>query len=130
MYNKFTQHYSSKARTKSRARELRKNMTPAEIRFWHYVKNKQMHGLKFRRQHPLGNFIADFYCHELKLVVEIDGGIHELSKIQERDKEREDKIKELGLSVLRFSNFEVYYNPDFVELTIKEFMDLKRGENL
>ena len=73
------------------------------------------------------NFIADFYCHELKLVIEIDGSIHELKHVKEYDMEREAKIKELGLTVIRFSNSDVYYNPAFVELTIKEFIDLKRG---
>ena len=84
-----------------------------------------MFGFKFRRQHPLSKFIADFYCHELKLVVEIDGTVHDLKRVQEYDSERESKIKELGLSVLRFSNSDVFHNPDFIELEIKKFIDMK-----
>lgn len=127
MNRKFPMHHKTLPSTIYRAKSLRRTQTPAENRFWYYVRNRKMLGLKFRRQHPLGNFIADFYCHELKLVVEIDGSIHELDHIKEYDKERETQIKKLGLSVLRFSNTDVFYNPDFVELTIKKFMDTKRG---
>ncbi len=89
-----------------------------------------MLGLKFRRQHPLGRFIADFYCHELRLVVEIDGCIHDLKQIIEYDREREVQIKKLGLKVLRFSNSDVFHNPHLIELAIKEFMDSKSGVSL
>jgi hypothetical protein len=60
----------------SRAGELRKKMTPAEIALWKHLKNKQLSGLRFRRQHPIDIFIVDFYCHYLKLVIELDRGIH------------------------------------------------------
>jgi very-short-patch-repair endonuclease len=60
----------------SRAIELMKKLTPAEIVLWKYLKNKQLLGLRFRRQHPIVMFIVDFYCHYLKFVIELDGGIH------------------------------------------------------
>lgn len=58
-----------------KARKLRETMTPAEQILWKYLKKRQLKGCKFRRQHPLSEFIADFYCHSLKLVIEVDGGI-------------------------------------------------------
>ena len=65
-------------------------------------------GFKFRRQHPLKYFIADFYCHEAKLVVELDGNIHELENIKEYDQHREVIISELGITILRFTNDEIF----------------------
>jgi very-short-patch-repair endonuclease len=90
-----------------RARELRKNMTNAETLFWNEVSNKRFLGFKFRRQHPIGKFIADFYCHELKLVIEIDGDIHEFDESKEYDKGRIYELEEFGLQVLRFQNEEI-----------------------
>jgi very-short-patch-repair endonuclease len=62
---------------KARARELRKVMTPAEKMLWQQLRGRGLNGLKFRRQHPLGNLIVDFYCAEHRLVIEVDGGIHD-----------------------------------------------------
>ncbi|MFD2203176.1 endonuclease domain-containing protein [Shivajiella indica] len=90
-----------------RARELRKKMTHSESLFWNEVSNKNFLGFKFRRQHPIGNFIVDFYCHELKLVIEIDGDIHESNDSKEYDEGRTYELEELGLQVLRFQNEEV-----------------------
>ncbi len=121
----YTQNYLAKPRIKGIAKSLRRPLTPAENRFWYYVRNRRMLGLKFRRQHPLGRFIADFYCHELKLVVEIDGTIHDLKHIQEYDLERETQIKNLGLTVLRFSNDDVFRNGDFIEREIRSFSETR-----
>ncbi|RPA68429.1 endonuclease domain-containing protein [Cyclobacteriaceae bacterium YHN15] len=90
-----------------RARELRKKMTLGESLFWNEVLNKKFLGFKFRRQHPIGKFIADFYCHELKLVIEIDGDIHEFHDSKEYDQGRTYELEEFGLQVLRFQNEEV-----------------------
>ena len=84
------------------ARRLRRNMTPAEKRLWSALKNKQLAGLRFRRQHPVGNYILDFYCPSCKLVVEVDGEIH--SDRLEYDDARTCKLAEYGYTVLRFSN--------------------------
>lgn len=94
-------------------RELRKNSTYAETIFWEAVRNRKFMGKKFNRQYhifyDLGGkesfYIADFYCHELKLVIEIDGGYHEKKK--EYDKLRSEDIDNLGLTVLRFTNNEI-----------------------
>ena len=93
-----------------RARELRKNATPAEQELWEHIRRKKLGGHKFLRQYPIvyqvdtkpRYFIADFYCAEAKLVIELDGKIHEHQK--EEDKWREDIIRDRGLKVLRFKN--------------------------
>ena len=88
-----------------RAKELRQKMTPAEKILWERLRNRQLGGLKFRRQHPLGPFITDFYCAEKRLVVEIDGDIHDLQ--QEQDEQRTRQFEEFGYQVIRFRNEEV-----------------------
>jgi very-short-patch-repair endonuclease len=120
-------HYGAPQGIKTRAKALRQPQTPAECRFWQYVRNRRMCGYKFRRQHPVGNFIVDFYCHRLRLIVEIDGNIHSVSSVQNHDPERENKLKEMGLSILRFSNQDVFHNPVFIELTIIEFIETRKS---
>ena len=88
------------------AKELRKNMTNAEKTLWNYLKVKP-NGYKFRRQHPLGIYIADFYCHKLKLVIELDGTIHDNEEVKMNDEVRQKLIQEDGLTVMRFKNEEV-----------------------
>lgn len=80
-----------------------------------------MNGLKFRRQHPLSCFIVDFYCHELKLVVEVDGNIHEEESVKKRDKLREASIRKLGINIIRFTNEDVYFRSDWIVKAILEF---------
>jgi very-short-patch-repair endonuclease len=88
-----------------RAKELRCQMTPAESRLWEALRGMQLEGLRFRRQHPVGRFILDFYCPAPKLVVEVDGGIHADSK--ERDDERTAYLNAYGYQVLRIRNEEI-----------------------
>ena len=87
------------------ARKLRNNLTPAEALLWSALRSKQLSGLRFRCQHPVGNFILDFYCPSLKLAIEVDGGIHATQIDYDRD--RTAKLSEYGYKVLRFSNEEV-----------------------
>jgi very-short-patch-repair endonuclease len=96
------------ANIQQRAKELRQEMTPAEKILWQLLRNRRLSGLKFRRQHPLGPFITDFYCAEYRLVVEIDGDIHDLQKDQ--DKQRTCQFEEFGYHVIRFKNEEVESN--------------------
>jgi very-short-patch-repair endonuclease len=88
------------------AKDLRRNMTDAEIVLWGYLK-AGVKGLKFRRQHPLGIYVADFYCHKLKLIIELDGRIHDIEEVKVRDKKREDDLMEWGYKIKRFRNEEV-----------------------
>ena len=91
-------------------KELRKKQTPAEEFFRELVRNNTL-WLKFRRQHPFGRYIVDFYCHELKLVIEIDWSIHDIEENKRRDKQREEDLKKEWLDILRFTNDELFDNP-------------------
>jgi very-short-patch-repair endonuclease len=86
---------------------LRKNLTEAEQILWSHLRDRQMEGVKFRRQHPMKGYVADFYAHEIKLAIEVDGGYHN-EKVQKLyDNDREDVLAENGVIVLRFTNEEV-----------------------
>jgi imidazole glycerol-phosphate synthase subunit HisF len=89
-----------------RAEELRKNPTAAKNLLWQYLKANQT-GVRFKRQHPIWMYIADFYCHELKLVIEIDGSVHDLKEVKDRDVIREEDIRLFGIKVIRFSNNDI-----------------------
>jgi len=102
----------------ARARTLRHNMTEAERRLWQILRSHQMTGYKFRRQVPIGRYIADFVCHEARLIVEIDGGQHDRSSPQEA--ERSGFLEKEGYRILRFWNNEVLANPDGVHQTIAD----------
>ncbi|MGC4103608.1 endonuclease domain-containing protein [Ferruginibacter sp.] len=85
---------------------LRKNMTHEEKIVWAHLSNNQLE-CKFRRQHPIWMYIADFYCHELKLVVEIDGSVHNRDDVKTNDIIRENDLVDFGIKVIRFTNYEV-----------------------
>ena|SRR5690554_1903588 len=89
------------------ARILRKNMTTAEAKLWDNLKGNKLRGLKFRPQHPILIFIVDFYCHQLKLVIEVDGGYHEKEEQKALDIERSDLLKELEIHIIRYTNSEI-----------------------
>ncbi len=93
---------------------LRKEMTPAEAVLWEKIRNKKLDSYKFRRQHPIGIFIADFFCYEAMLVIELDGSIHHEVSQGERDIERTRIINRHGIKVIRFSNEQVLNNLEFV----------------
>jgi cyclase len=100
------------------AQILRNNMTPAEMVLWGRLRGGQL-GAKFRRQHPLGIYIADFYCHQHKLAIELDGSIHNLSEIIANDIERQFNLENDGIKVLRFKNEEIFNQLEKVLNTIK-----------
>jgi very-short-patch-repair endonuclease len=89
------------AASTTHAREMRKNLTPAEVRLWQALRGKAVDGLKFRRQHPIGPFILDFYCVSARLAVEVDGSIHTLGDNPARDGRRENWLNRHGVTVLR-----------------------------
>lgn len=91
---------------KIKRQELRNNATVPERMLWSKLKNKQL-GVKFRRQYGIGNYIADFCCPDKKLVIEVDGSVHQMTEQIFYDKEREKSIEELGFKILRFNNTEV-----------------------
>jgi very-short-patch-repair endonuclease len=100
------------------AEVLRKNMTLAEKSIWERVSKNQL-GLKIRRQHPIWKYIADFYCHKLKLVMEIDGDIHLRPENKVYDINREITLQEFGIEIIRFTNDQVLKEPDIVIQEIK-----------
>ena len=109
--------YGADAMTLRAAGMLRRNMTKAELILWKKLKDKSIFKSKFRRQHPIDIFIVDFYCHEYKLVIEIDGEVHNNENI-EYDLGRTAELNKFGIKVLRFTNEEVIYNLDEVTFRI------------
>ncbi len=98
------------------AKKLRNNVTPTEMILWGMLKEK-FPQYKFRRQHPISIYIADFYCHSLKLIIELDGSIHDLADVKINDEIRQKNLEELGITVIRFSNKDVLKN---IEKTLQE----------
>ena len=94
------------------ARELRSNMTDAERHLWYHLRGHRLHGLKFKRQKPIGRYIVDFVCIEHRLVIELDGGQH--LEQPERDFERDEWLVAQGFRVLRFWNHDVLGETDTV----------------
>ncbi len=99
--------YNAKPHIFEKAKALRNNMTNSELILWEKLKGKQILGLRFRPQHPIDIFIADFYCHPIKLVIEVDGGIHKSREQKEYDIGREAELENWGLKVIRFTNEEI-----------------------
>ncbi len=95
------------------AKQLRKEMTDAEKILWVHLKSG-ISNFKFRRQHPIGLYVADFFCHKLKLIIEVDGSIHDLEEMKIRDEEREKSLKESGYKIIRFRNEQVYNEMEFI----------------
>ena len=87
-----------------RAREMRQRPTPAEDFAWELFRDRRFLGLKFRRQHQIGNYIVDLYCHEQRLVVELDGPVHDSEERRTTDRNRDAYLESLGLTVVRIKN--------------------------
>jgi very-short-patch-repair endonuclease len=101
-------------------RELRKSMTPAEQLLWECLRDRRLAGLKFRRQHAIGRYIVDFYCHEHRLIIELEGSVHDRPEQAEHDKVRKRELEAQGFRVLTFRNEEVLNDPEGVLQRILE----------
>jgi very-short-patch-repair endonuclease len=101
------------------SRELRNNSTYGEVLLWKKLRAKQL-GYTFNRQKPLGNYIADFYCRPLDLVIEIDGVYHSLEKIKLKDLQKEEALKAMNLEIIRFTEKQVRYEINNVVRCITE----------
>jgi very-short-patch-repair endonuclease len=112
------------AKTKLLAREMRGEPTAAENHLWRRIRKHQLLGFKFRRQHTIDRFIVDFYCAEARLIIEVDGIIHDNQ--QEADQLRTEFLESLGLHVLRFTNGEVLQQTDGVVERIAEILQSSR----
>lgn len=99
--------YNAKPDIFEKAKLIRKRMTPSEQQLWEHLKGKKNLGLRFRPQHPIDIFIVDFYCHPLKLVIEVDGEIHKSEEHKEYDIGRTGELNNWGIEVIRFTNDEV-----------------------
>ena len=108
---------------KELARKLRNKSTKSEIKLWQFLKSKKMMGYDFHRQKPIGNFILDFFCNKLKLAIELDGYTHTFEEIAEKDALRQERLKELGITVLRFCDEDVMKNTDGVLQVIRCFIE-------
>ena len=107
---------------KEKRTTLRNNLTPAEAALWSALKNKQLKGRKFIRQHSIEKYIADFYCPSENLIVELDGQVHFNDVAAENDAIRENRLKELGFTIVRFENKLVFqYLPEVLEEIASHF---------
>ena len=105
---------------------LRKNLTSAEASLWNLLKTRQISGHNFRRQHSIGNFIVDFCCPKQMLIIELDGNIHGEKQQILKDELRDNYLKDLGFTVLRFENKLVFQDPEFVINEIKKCLSKKQ----
>ncbi|MCQ4288707.1 endonuclease domain-containing protein [Pseudomonas stutzeri] len=107
------------------AKRLRSQLTDCERLLWRQLRNRQLGGMKFRRQHPSPPYVLDFYCAERMLVVELDGGQHYEEIGLEKDRLRTDYLERQGLEVLRFSNLDVLQNLDGVLTEILRWVEAR-----
>ena len=103
-----------------RAKSLRENTTKHEGLLWQELGSNKMLGLRFKRQHPISTYIVDFYCHKLKLVIEIDGPNHNEKEQKEYDQNRTQVLSEFGITVMRFTNEEVEFKLSEATKRIKD----------
>lgn len=108
------ERYTNDPLNKEVRRNLRQQTTPSEKKLWSIVRSRRLGGFKFRRQHGIGPFVVDFFCSEVKLVVELDGNVHDNPARAAYDRERQEYLEALGLSVVRFRNEEVLREPNRV----------------
>ncbi len=113
-------HNNAKGSTYENAKFLREFKTKAEDKLWKNLRSRKLNNLKFKRQHPFGEFVLDFYCHEIQLCIEVDGDIHNEKDIIEKDNQRTMALNENGIKVIRFKNEEVIRDIDTVLKKIAE----------
>ena len=107
---------------KAHARSMRKKPTPAEKVLWLELRHKQVRGYRFRRQHPIDRFVVDFYCREARLVIEVDGSIHDSPEAIDYDEARQRFLEDRGLHLLRFSNEQVIRETARVFEVIEDYL--------
>lgn len=124
MKNSFNQnlHLGASGKLYQFAKELRGKQTLAEDILWEYLRGRRLDGLKFRRQHPILKYVADFYCHEKKLVIELDGSVHETEVNKDYDQARTNCLADLNVTVIRFRNDEVIHRLEFVISEIRRII--------
>jgi very-short-patch-repair endonuclease len=127
MDSKHNNHFYNK-KLQPFANQLRNEGTKAEACLWKYVlRASKLKGYPFRRQRPVLNYIADFMCKELMLIIEVDGSIHELEEIMKNDEIRQKALEESSFTVLRFTNEEVLTNIQWVHSYLENWIEKKTG---
>jgi very-short-patch-repair endonuclease len=116
--------YPYNPKLKELARELRKNLTLGEVILWQKIRRRQL-GYQFHRQIPISEFIVDFYCHELHLAIEVDGGSHDHPEVAVNDLQRQNEIEDFGIRFLRFEEKEIRRDIDAVVELIEHWIELK-----
>ncbi len=107
------------------SRQLRKEQTKAEKLLWEKIRNRKLKGYKFRRQHPVKNtYVVDFYCAQKKCVIEVDGGIHNLREVKDKDRQKEEFLLKQNFKIMRINNEEIYSDIDLVLKKIVDFIEL------
>jgi very-short-patch-repair endonuclease len=114
---------------KHRSQNLRNNSTLGEILLWQHIKSRKMKGYQFMRQKPIDNYIVDFYCSKLQLVIEIDGETHLYDGAIEKDEMRQTKLESLGLYFLRFDDLEVKQDIEVVISKIEKWIEEFEAKN-
>ena len=104
-------------------RELREKQTRAEEYLWRVLRDRRFRGLKFRRQHRVTNFIADFYCHSLKLIIELDGEVHSTASQAAHDENRDTYLEYLGYSIIRIPNQDIFQDLAAVMARLSKLVD-------
>ena len=107
---------------KKLAQKLRNNSTKSEIKLWTFLNKDQMHGYDFHRQKPIDNYIVDFFCNKLCLAIECDGYSHQILEVFKKDLKKTKRLNELGISVLRFSDYQIIKDIDNVIRVIEEYI--------
>jgi very-short-patch-repair endonuclease len=113
-FSRISMFYGADSNTLRAAHILRRSMTKAEAVLWKRLKNRKLFNTKFRRQQPINIFIVDFYCHEYRLVIEVDGDIHNDEIANQYDLGRTEVLNKFGLKVIRFTNDQILYSIDSV----------------
>ncbi len=104
---------------------LRTVMTPAEKLLWEELRDNKLDGLKFKRQHSIGNYIVDFYCYKTRLIIELDGSVHHEKEQRKKDELRDENLREMNYTILRFRNEEIQKNLPLVLKKIKNHSENK-----
>ncbi|PKA82566.1 very-short-patch-repair endonuclease [Ulvibacter sp. MAR_2010_11] len=114
---------------KELARQLRNNATKSEIRLWYYLKGDKRYGYDFHRQKPIDQYIDDFFCNKLQLAIECDGYSHEIVEVYEKDIVKTRKLNDLGIHVLRFSDFQIMNDIDTILRAIEDYILIFEANN-
>ena len=109
-----------------RVRELRHTQTEAEKAAWHLLRDRRL-ALKFRRQYPIENYVVDFYCCEMPLAVELDGGVHSHPSQMKKDAAKDDYLRKIGVRMLRLPNGLVTEDPEGFVRKVKDALEMVRG---